>query len=95
MEGDVFFDALQKHCKIIESALMSKCNMKNQVREDARQALGELKSSIHKNFKRVKAANLLETCKRSLKEAIASQVKPKPSYAIWCYKKERKVSIIV
>ncbi|GFX55104.1 hypothetical protein TNCV_1155651 [Trichonephila clavipes] len=39
MEDDVFFDALQKHCKIIESALMSKCNMNNQVREDARQAL--------------------------------------------------------
>ncbi|GFW86921.1 uncharacterized protein TNCV_2810761 [Trichonephila clavipes] len=39
MEDDVFFYALQKHCKIIESALMSKCNM-NYVREDARQALG-------------------------------------------------------
>ncbi|GFY11831.1 hypothetical protein TNCV_4973321 [Trichonephila clavipes] len=32
MEDDVFFDALQKHCKIIESALMSKCNMNNQTR---------------------------------------------------------------
>ncbi|GFT91005.1 hypothetical protein TNCV_2008561 [Trichonephila clavipes] len=39
MEDDVFFDAFQKHCKIIESALMSKCNMNNQVHEDARQAL--------------------------------------------------------
>ncbi|GFW39799.1 retrovirus-related Pol polyprotein from type-1 retrotransposable element R1 [Trichonephila clavipes] len=47
MEDDVFFDALQKHCKIIESALMSKCNMNNQVREDARQAL-ELKASVPK-----------------------------------------------
>ncbi|GFW15813.1 gag-like protein [Trichonephila clavipes] len=52
MEDDVFFDALQKHCKIIEFALMSKCNMNNQVREDARKALGELKASIYKNFER-------------------------------------------
>ncbi|GFS59445.1 hypothetical protein TNIN_446151 [Trichonephila inaurata madagascariensis] len=37
---DVFFEALKKHCKIIESALMSKCNMNNQVRENSRQALG-------------------------------------------------------
>ncbi|GFY53404.1 uncharacterized protein TNIN_380851 [Trichonephila inaurata madagascariensis] len=36
---DEFFDALQKHCKTIESAFMSKCNRNNQVREDARQAL--------------------------------------------------------
>ncbi|GFX37054.1 hypothetical protein TNCV_1712471 [Trichonephila clavipes] len=76
MEDDVFFYALQKHCKIIESALMSKCNMNNQVREDARQALGELKASIYKNFERVKSANFLEACKQSLKEAIASQVTP-------------------
>ncbi|GFV02750.1 hypothetical protein TNCV_1452561 [Trichonephila clavipes] len=54
MEYDVFFDALQKHCKIIESALISKCNMNNQVREDARQALDiqekspELKASFPK-----------------------------------------------
>ncbi|GFS47690.1 uncharacterized protein TNCV_1973531 [Trichonephila clavipes] len=81
MEDDVFFDALQKHCKIIESALMSKCNMNNQVREDARQALGELKASIYKNLERVKSANFLEACKQSLKEAIASQATPKRSYA--------------
>ncbi|GFV56488.1 hypothetical protein TNCV_2276261 [Trichonephila clavipes] len=79
MEDDVFFDELQKHCKIIESALISKCNMNHQVCEDARQALGELKASIY-NFKRVKAANFL-TCKQRLKEAIASQVTPKQSYA--------------
>ncbi|GFX42909.1 hypothetical protein TNCV_5072731 [Trichonephila clavipes] len=81
MEDDVFFDALQKHYKIIESALMSKCNMNSQVREDARQALDELKASIYKNFERVKSANFLEACKQSLKEAIASQVTPKRSYA--------------
>ncbi|GFU13381.1 hypothetical protein TNCV_1414071 [Trichonephila clavipes] len=51
---DVCFDALQKHCKIIESALMSKCNMNNQMREDARQALEiqeqspKLKASVPK-----------------------------------------------
>ncbi|GFR09880.1 reverse transcriptase domain-containing protein [Trichonephila clavata] len=60
MEDDVFFDALQKHCSLIESAPLSKCNMKHQVREEARQALGQLKSSIYKNFERVKAANVLE-----------------------------------
>ncbi|GFY46666.1 hypothetical protein TNIN_221191 [Trichonephila inaurata madagascariensis] len=32
-------------------------------------------------FERVKAANFLETCKQSLKEAIAIQVTPKQSYA--------------
>ncbi|GFY62359.1 hypothetical protein TNIN_211641 [Trichonephila inaurata madagascariensis] len=54
MEDDVFFEALQKHCKIFESALMPKCNMNNQVREDARQALEiqenspELKASLPK-----------------------------------------------
>ncbi|GFV32873.1 RNA-directed DNA polymerase from mobile element jockey [Trichonephila clavipes] len=81
IEDDVFFDALQKHCKIIESALMSKCNMNNQVREDARRAVGELKASSYKNLERATAANFQEACKRSLKEAIASQVTPKPSYA--------------
>ncbi|GFW29087.1 uncharacterized protein TNCV_2356451 [Trichonephila clavipes] len=81
MEDDVFFDALQKHCKIIESVLMSKCNMNNQVREDSRQALGELKASIYKNFERVKCANFLEACKQNLKKAIASQVTPKRSYS--------------
>ncbi|GFW35330.1 hypothetical protein TNCV_594811 [Trichonephila clavipes] len=81
MDDDVFFYALQKRCKIIESALMSKCNMNNQVREDARQALGELKASIYKNFERVMSANFLEACKQNLKEAIASQVTPKRSYA--------------
>ncbi|GFT59989.1 uncharacterized protein TNCV_2686781 [Trichonephila clavipes] len=76
MEDDVFFYALQKHCKIIESVLMSKCNMNNQVREGARQALGQLKASIYKNFERVKAANFLEACKQRQKETIASKVTP-------------------
>ncbi|GFY06685.1 hypothetical protein TNCV_3525411 [Trichonephila clavipes] len=65
MEDYVFLDALQKHCRIMESALMSKCNMNNQVREDARQALCELKDSIYKNFERVKSANFLEACKQT------------------------------
>ncbi|GFQ81959.1 hypothetical protein TNCT_387691 [Trichonephila clavata] len=55
--------------------------MNHQAREEARQALGELKSSIYKNFERVKAANFLEAYKQSLKEAIATQITPKPSYA--------------
>ncbi|GFT44429.1 hypothetical protein TNCV_5054481 [Trichonephila clavipes] len=51
------------------------------MREDARQALGELKVSIYKNFERVKAANFLEACKQSLKKDITSEVTPKQSYA--------------
>ncbi|GFR20629.1 hypothetical protein TNCT_204861 [Trichonephila clavata] len=58
---------------IIKSALLSKCNMNHQVHEETWQALGELKSSIEKNIENV---NYLETCKRSLIEAIA-----KSSYA--------------
>ncbi|GFQ65376.1 hypothetical protein TNCT_642661 [Trichonephila clavata] len=100
MEDDAFFDALQKHCTIIGSALLSKCNMNHQVREEARQALGELKSSIYKNFERVKAANFLEACKQSLKEAIATQIRPRPSYAsvvvhLLLQKKRKSLSIIV
>ncbi|GFQ89773.1 hypothetical protein TNCT_135291 [Trichonephila clavata] len=55
--------------------------MNHQVREETRQALGEFKSSIYKNFEIVKAANFLEACKQSLKEAIATQITPRPSYA--------------
>ncbi|GFW09223.1 hypothetical protein TNCV_2101771 [Trichonephila clavipes] len=58
-----------------------RCEATIAVREDARQALGELKASIYKNFERVKSANFLEACKQNLKEAIASQVTPKRSYA--------------
>ncbi|GFR26732.1 hypothetical protein TNCT_212441, partial [Trichonephila clavata] len=38
-DDDVFFAALENQCKIIESALQSKCNMNQQIREEARQAL--------------------------------------------------------
>ncbi|GFQ90787.1 hypothetical protein TNCT_234141 [Trichonephila clavata] len=56
MEDDMFFDALQKHCTIIESALLSKCNMNHQLREEPGKPFG-------------------------LKEAIATQITPRPSYA--------------
>ncbi|GFS52362.1 uncharacterized protein TNCV_4850741 [Trichonephila clavipes] len=84
MEDDVYFDALQKHCKIIESALMSKCNMNNQVREDARQALGELKASLYKNFERVKSANFLEAysdncSSEDVKKIIKAKINPAES----------------
>ncbi|GFW85045.1 RNA-directed DNA polymerase from mobile element jockey [Trichonephila clavipes] len=90
MEDNVFFDALQKHCKIIESALMSKGNMNNQVREDARQTLGELKASTYKNFERDKSANFLEACKQGLKEAIEKSPELKASLP-----KRRNPAIIV
>ncbi|GFS95600.1 uncharacterized protein TNCV_885731 [Trichonephila clavipes] len=58
IEDDVFLDALQKHCKIIESALMSKCNMNNHVLEDARQALDRdrLLTEIQKKSPELKAS---------------------------------------
>ncbi|GFU95761.1 hypothetical protein TNCV_4889501 [Trichonephila clavipes] len=58
IEDDVFLDALQKYCKIIESALMSKCIMNNHVREDARQALDRdrLLTEIQKKSPELKAS---------------------------------------
>ncbi|GFY62758.1 gag-like protein [Trichonephila inaurata madagascariensis] len=38
-DDDAFFAALENNCKIIESAILSKCNMNQQTREEARQAL--------------------------------------------------------
>ncbi|GFT81355.1 RNase H domain-containing protein [Trichonephila clavipes] len=38
-DDDVFFAALENQCKIIESALLSKGNMNQQMREEARQTL--------------------------------------------------------
>ncbi|GFX56987.1 hypothetical protein TNCV_3701521 [Trichonephila clavipes] len=38
-DDDAFFSALENLCKIIKSALLSKCNMNQQMREEARQAL--------------------------------------------------------
>ncbi|GFQ63796.1 DUF1758 domain-containing protein [Trichonephila clavata] len=59
-DDDVFFAALENQCKIIESALQSKCNMNQQIREEARQVLGELKSSVFRNFVMIKSEKFVE-----------------------------------
>ncbi|GFY68613.1 hypothetical protein TNIN_384991 [Trichonephila inaurata madagascariensis] len=60
-----FFAALENQCKIIETALLSKCNMNQQMREEARQVLDELKSSNYRNFVMIKSEKFVEACKES------------------------------
>ncbi|GFV74658.1 hypothetical protein TNCV_1177961 [Trichonephila clavipes] len=43
---DAFFAALENQCKIIELAMLSKFNMNQQMREEARQALENLVVAI-------------------------------------------------
>lgn len=76
IEDDAFYEALDVQYKCIETALSSKGNLSQQTRDDARQALDIIKSSIVKNFERLRAANFMEACKASLQDAIF-----KPSYA--------------
>ncbi|GFY56132.1 uncharacterized protein TNIN_98021 [Trichonephila inaurata madagascariensis] len=78
-DADAFFAALENQCKIIETALLSKCNMNQQMKEEARQALGELKSSVYRNFIMIKSEKFVEACKESLKDAISSL--PKKTYS--------------
>ncbi|GFQ68809.1 hypothetical protein TNCT_592621 [Trichonephila clavata] len=78
-DDDVFFAALENHCKIIESAHQSKCNINQQIREEARQALGELKSSVYRNFVMIKSEKFVEACKESLKDAMLDL--PKKTYS--------------
>ncbi|GFY74681.1 hypothetical protein TNIN_430051 [Trichonephila inaurata madagascariensis] len=53
---DVFYEALENQCKIIESALLLKCNMNQQMREEARIALDrdKLMTTIEANPKFLK-----------------------------------------
>ncbi|GFY49993.1 gag-like protein [Trichonephila inaurata madagascariensis] len=78
-EDDAFFAVLENQCKIIETALLSKCNMNQKMREEARQALGELKSSVYRNFFTIKSEKFVEACKESLKDAMSSV--PKKTYS--------------
>ncbi|GFQ91280.1 hypothetical protein TNCT_513681, partial [Trichonephila clavata] len=78
-DDDVFFAALENQCKIIELALQSKCNMNQQIREEARQALGELKSSVYRDFVMIKSEKFVEACKESLKDAMLDL--PKKTYS--------------
>ncbi|GFQ99345.1 hypothetical protein TNCT_536661 [Trichonephila clavata] len=53
--------------------------MNQQIREEARQALGELKSSIYRNFVMIKSEKFVEACKESLKDAMLDL--PKKTYS--------------
>ncbi|GFT50576.1 hypothetical protein TNCV_551691 [Trichonephila clavipes] len=77
---DAIFAVLENQCKIIiDTALLSKCNMNQQMREEARQALGELKSSVYRNLVLIKSEKFVEACKESLKDAMSSM--PKKVYS--------------
>ncbi|GFW73695.1 transposable element Tcb2 transposase [Trichonephila clavipes] len=55
------------------------------MREEARQALGELKSFVYRNFVIIKSEKFVEACKESLKDAMSSL--PKKTYGgaiFWC-----------
>ncbi|GFW19003.1 hypothetical protein TNCV_165161 [Trichonephila clavipes] len=82
-KGDAFFAALENQCKIIEKDFLSKCNMNQQMREEARQALGELKPSVYRNFIMIKSEKFVEAYKESLKDAMSSL--PKKTYSRWRY----------
>ncbi|GFY38349.1 angiotensin-converting enzyme [Trichonephila inaurata madagascariensis] len=71
--------AVENQCKIIESAILSKCNMNQEMREGGRQALGELKSSVYRNFVMIKSEKFVEACKESLKDVMSSL--PKKTYS--------------
>ncbi|GFS32464.1 hypothetical protein TNIN_289601 [Trichonephila inaurata madagascariensis] len=86
MEDDVFLKIFKKHTESF-NALMSKCNMNNQVRCRGKLWVG-VESFFIKFSERVKAANFLEACKQSLKEAKAKLRKCRG--AIWCYEKTKK-----
>ncbi|GFY60472.1 hypothetical protein TNIN_92411 [Trichonephila inaurata madagascariensis] len=53
--------------------------MNQQMREEARQALGELKSSVYRNFFTIKSEKFVEACKERLKDDISSV--PKKTYS--------------
>ena len=78
-DDDAFYGKLQICYDKLETAIGSKCNMNQNIREDARNALGELKCLITKHFERIKSLNFREACKESLKDIL---VKPTYSSAV-------------
>ena len=74
-EDDVIFSALERQGKAIDSVLLSKCNMNQKMREDARLALKELKASVYQNISFIKIQKFVKACKGSLKEAVSSLAK--------------------
>jgi hypothetical protein len=75
-EDGVFYGALRVCYDKLDSAINSKCNMNQTVRDEARNALVELKSLIAVNFERIKSSNYREACRESVIELLAGQTDP-------------------
>ncbi|KAF8784389.1 hypothetical protein HNY73_010070 [Argiope bruennichi] len=73
---DVLYASLENHFETIDMALVSKCNMNHELREQAKNALGELKIAITKSFERLQSVNYRKACEESLAALVA-----RPSYA--------------
>ncbi|GFR25005.1 hypothetical protein TNCT_577071 [Trichonephila clavata] len=80
-DDEALFAALENQCKITESALLSKCNMNQQMREEAKQTLGELKSSVNRDFVTIKSEKFVEACKVSMKDTMFTLKKKR--IAVW------------
>lgn len=74
--SDAFYQEFDRHCAVIEGAIFSKCNMNQTTREDARNAMSELKTLIIKSFEKLKSDIYKEACKESILSDYC-----KPSYA--------------
>ncbi|XP_035219877.1 uncharacterized protein LOC118192959 [Stegodyphus dumicola] len=75
-DDDAFYSALKCCYDKLETAIESKCNMNQNIREEARHAMCELKCLITKNFERIKSLGYREACRESLKDIFV-----KPTYA--------------
>lgn len=65
-EDDAFYASLESYSNTVETALLSKCNMNQQMREDARKALGELKFLVTRQFEKIKSVVYREVCNESV-----------------------------
>lgn len=79
-DDDAFYVALENCYGSVETALNSRCNMNQQVRDDARNALGELKVLIVKHVEHLKSLKFKEACEESLKNIVMNANSEK-SYA--------------
>lgn len=66
MDVDAFYRALDLCYVKVDSAIDSRCNMNEKVRDEARNAMSELKSLIKKNFEFIKSFNDREACKANI-----------------------------
>ena len=66
MDVDAFYQALDLCYLKVDTAIDSKCNMNQKVRDEARNAMSELKSLIVKNFEFIRSFKYREACKESI-----------------------------